>query len=96
MLGNPTRQDRWIPNTKVGWTEAIIGASVAATAGEITKFCFTWYVSSGFARYDLIYGSLGTLVILMLSIYLGSLILLFGAHLSAAISYYRQQKNKGD
>lgn len=82
---------RWIPNTKVGWIEAICGAAVAATAGEITKFGFAWYLGSGLATYDLVYGSLATLVILMLSIYVGSLILLFGAHLSAAISQYRHQ-----
>jgi YihY family inner membrane protein len=85
---------RWIPTTKVGWTDAIIGALVAATAGEITKSLFTWYLSSGFAKYDLVYGSLATLVILMLSIYLVSLILLFCAHLSAAISHHRQFKNR--
>jgi uncharacterized BrkB/YihY/UPF0761 family membrane protein len=65
---------------------------VAATAAEITKSGFTWFLSSGLARYDLIYGSLGTIIILMLSIYLIALILLLCAHLSASISYYRLQK----
>ena len=83
---------RWIPNTKVGWTEASIGAAVAATATEVTKAGFTWYLSSGLARYDLIYGSLGTIIVLMLSIYFIALILLLCAHLSAAISYYRLHK----
>jgi len=83
---------RWIPNTKVGWTEASIGAVVAATAAEITKAGFAWYLSSGLARYDLIYGSLGTIIILMLSIYLIALILLLCAHLSASICYYRLHK----
>jgi membrane protein len=84
---------RWIPNTKVGWLEAGIGAIVAATAAELTKAGFTWYLSSGLARYDLIYGSLGTIIVLMLSIYLIALILLLCAHLSAAISYHRLKKN---
>ncbi len=82
----------WIPNTKVGWLDAMIGALVAATAGEITKLGFTWYLASGLASYDLVYGSLATLVVLMLSIYIGSLLLLLGAHLSAAISQHRQSK----
>jgi membrane protein len=80
----------WIPNTKVHWSEAIGGALVAATAGEITKSGFTWYLASGLVKYQLVYGSLGTLVALMLSIYLSSLIILFGAHLSAAIAHHRQ------
>ena len=83
---------RWIPNTKVGWTEASIGAAVAATAAEATKAGFTWFLSSGLARYDLIYGSLGTIIVLMLSIYFIALILLLCAHLSASISYYRLHK----
>lgn len=83
---------RWIPTIKVGWLEVSIGAALVATAGEITKAGFTWYVSSGLAQYDLVYGSLGTIIVVMLSIYIGSIILLFGAHLSAAISYYRRQK----
>lgn len=83
---------RWIPNTKVGWLEAGIGAAVAATATEITKAGFTWFLSSGLARYDLIYGSLGTIIILMLSIYFIALILLLCAHLSASICYYRLHK----
>ena len=83
---------RWIPNTKVGWLEAGIGAVVAATATEITKAGFTWFLSSGLARYDLIYGSLGTIIVLMLSIYFIALILLLCAHLSASICYYRLHK----
>jgi membrane protein len=80
----------WIPNTKVRVSEAIWGALVAAIAGEITKSGFTWYLASGVVKYQLVYGSLGTLVVLMLSIYLSSLIILFGAHLSAAIAHHRQ------
>jgi membrane protein len=80
----------WIPNTKVRWSEAAWGALVAAIAGEITKSGFTWYLASGLVKYHLVYGSLGTLVVLMLSIYLSSLIILFGAHLSAAIAHHRQ------
>jgi uncharacterized BrkB/YihY/UPF0761 family membrane protein len=40
-------------------------------------------------RYELVYGSLGTVVALMLWIYLGSWIAFFGAHLSAAIAQGR-------
>jgi membrane protein len=84
----------WIPNTKVRLSEAIWGALVAAIAGEITKSAFTWYLGSGLIKYHLVYGSLGTLVALMLSIYLSSLIILFGAHLSAAIAHHRQTTSR--
>ena len=76
----------WVPNTTVRWRDAFWGALVATLAGEIATKAFTWYLSSGFVQYELVYGSLATIVALMLWIYIGSLIILFGAHLSAAIA----------
>ncbi len=88
---------RWVPNTKVRWSEALWGALVAAPAGEIATNGFTWYLSSGIARYELVYGSLGTVVALMLWIYISALVTLFGAHLSAAVARrcQRRQPSRG-
>jgi membrane protein len=80
----------WIPNTEVRWSEANWGAIVATVAWEINRAGFIWYLNSGLARYQLIYGSLGAVVALMLWIYLSSLIALFGAHLGAAIAHHRR------
>ncbi len=77
---------RWVPNAKVKWSEAFWGALVAALAWEIATNGFTWYLSSGIVQYELVYGSLGAVVALMLWIYIIGLITLFGAHLSAAIA----------
>lgn len=77
---------RWVPNAKVEWSEAFWGALVTAPAGEIATGGFVWYLSSGIVHYELVYGSLGTIVALMLWIYIGALITLFGAHLSAAVA----------
>ena len=80
---------RWVPNTVVKWFEAFWGALIAASAWQITTSAFAWYLSSGLARYELVYGSLGAVVALMFWIYLGSWVALFGAHLSAAIAQHR-------
>lgn len=85
---------RWIPNTKVEWTEAFWGALIATTAWEIAKSGFTWYLSSGLVKYQLVYGSLGTVVAFMLWIYLSALIILFGAHVSSAVSKRNQLRHK--
>ncbi|MDX1523985.1 MAG: YihY/virulence factor BrkB family protein [Anaerolineae bacterium] len=82
---------RWVPNIHVRWSEAIWGALLAASLWEILKFGFTWYLSSGLARYRLVYGSLGTVIVLMLWIYLSSVVILFGAHLSGAITAYNNR-----
>jgi len=77
---------RVVPNTEVRWTEAILGAVVATLAWEAAAAVFSWYLSSGWARYEFIYGSLGTVVSLLLWIYISAWIALFGAYLSAAIA----------
>ena len=45
---------RWVPNTEVKWSGAIWGALVAAFAWEAIASVFTWYLSSGLARYELV------------------------------------------
>jgi len=77
---------RWAPNTRVRWSEAFWGALVATPAGEIATDGFIWYLGTGIVHYELVYGSLGAMVALMLWIYIGVQIILFGAHVSAAIA----------
>jgi membrane protein len=84
----------WVPNTEVKWSEANWGALVATFAWEINRAGFIWYLNRGLAWYQLIYGSLGVVVALMLWIYVSSLITLFGAHLSAAIAHHNRPKNE--
>jgi membrane protein len=76
----------WVPNTDVPWSAALWAGLIAAIAWEAAKRGFAWYLNSGLVRYELVYGSLGTVVALMFWIYLSSWIALFGAHLSAAIA----------
>ncbi|HEX9924046.1 MAG TPA: YihY/virulence factor BrkB family protein [Anaerolineae bacterium] len=85
---------RWVPRTEVKWSEAFWGALFAATAWEVSKSVFGWYLSSGLVKYQLVYGSLGAVVALMLWIYLSSMITLLGAHLSAAITFHNRLKKK--
>jgi membrane protein len=84
----------WVPNTEVDWFSAAWGALVAALGWEIAIRGFTWYLSSGMAQYRLVYGSLGAVVALLFWIYLSSLIVLFGAHLSAAVAEHRHEQGE--
>lgn len=79
---------RWVPNTKVRWPEAFAGAFVAAVAAGAATFAFSWYLRSGLSRYTVVYGSLGVLLSFMSWVYVMSLIILCGAHVSAAIAHY--------
>jgi len=81
---------RWVPKTKVKWSEAFGGAFFAVISEEVATSAFSWYLSSGLSRYNLVYGSLGALISFMTWIYIINLIVLFGAHLSAAIAQHKR------
>jgi len=76
------------PNTLVMKVAAFWGALLTAIAWEILTNGLTWFLGSGLAQYDLVYGSLGAIITLMLWIYFTGWIILFGAHLSAEIAQY--------
>jgi membrane protein len=81
---------RWVPTTRVKMSEAAWGALVVTVLWSVTGLLFSWYLGSGLASYNLLYGSLAALAVLMLWFYLNSLILLFGAHLCASIAKWRE------
>jgi membrane protein len=78
----------WVPNTKVNWQAAIWSATTVMILWRATSIGFTWYLSSGLTSYELVYGSLSAIIILLFWIYISSLIIFFGAHLCAAINEY--------
>jgi membrane protein len=86
---------RWVPNEHVPWSAAFWAALVVAAAWQIGARAFAWYVGSGLARYQLVYGSLGAIVALMAWIYLGSWLTFFGAHLGAALTRHQETGAEG-
>jgi membrane protein len=75
-----------IPRARVRWREALWGALFATAAWRLATTGLVWYVGSGLVKYDLVYGSLGSVVALMFWIYVTSWVTLFGAHLSASVA----------
>jgi len=63
-----------------------MGALGTTVLWEISTNIFTWYLSSGFISYEIVYGSLGRIVALLVWIYISSWVLIFGAYLTAAIA----------
>lgn len=76
---------RWIPIAKVDWKAAIIGSAAATVGWRLSTSGFTWYLNSSLVNYQLIYGSLGAIVALLFYVYISSQIVLFCAHLTAAL-----------
>lgn len=75
---------RFTPNKKLTFKEVMPGAVVSTFCWIIASFCYSFY-SSNFARYDIIYGSLGGIIVLMTWVYLSSWTILIGCEINARL-----------
>ncbi|MFO8037497.1 MAG: YihY/virulence factor BrkB family protein [Anaerolineales bacterium] len=75
-----------LPRTRVNLIAGLISAIFITCIWKGASFGFNWYLSSGLARYQFVYGSLSAIVVLLFWIYLSSLIIFFGAHLCKSLS----------
>ena len=91
---------RWTPTVKVRWMATIWSAITVSALWKIATVGFSWYLESGLGRYQLVYGSLGVIVALLVLIFIDCTLALFGAHLSAAIDEWgnggANVRTKGD
>jgi membrane protein len=74
-----------IPNTHVRLRPALIAGLFGAVLWEVAKDLFTWYVGS-VAHYHLIYGSLGTLILVLIWVQYSASLLLLSAELAAVLN----------
>jgi membrane protein len=70
------------PNLRPTWTEAARGAIVFAIGWLVATAGFAWYALS-VANYDVTYGAIGGVIVLMTWLYLTGLMLLVGAEVVA-------------
>jgi membrane protein len=70
------------PNLQPTWTEAVRGAIVFAIGWLVATAGFAWYALS-VANYDVTYGVIGGVIVLMTWLYLTGLMLLMGAEVVA-------------
>lgn len=75
---------RIMPEAKVTWKQAAIGGVVAAALWEVMRRTLTWYFAN-VSLVGLIYGSLTTVIILLLTFEIGALIVLLGGQVIAEI-----------
>lgn len=75
---------RYGPAHKLKWKFLSPGSVLATTLAILTSIGFTYYINN-FSSYNKIYGSIGTLIVVMIWLYLNSLILLIGFELNANI-----------
>jgi len=83
---------RFMPRVQVTLKETLPGALLGGALWEIAKYIFA--VSLSYFHYDQIYGSVGAVVAVLTWSYVSSLILLFGAQLTAV--FHREHPSMSD
>lgn len=73
---------KYVPNTTTYWRYIWPGALLAALAFEVSKGFFILYLDN-FADFERVYGSLGSVVVLLLWTYVSSLTLIIGAEFTS-------------
>jgi membrane protein len=73
---------RYVPNTRVRWSHALIGAVFATLSLELAKNVLGWYLGL-MPTYSLVYGTFATVPILLVWIYVAWVIILLGAVVAA-------------
>ena len=78
-----------IPNTRTYWRDIWLGALITAILFEIGRYLFLLYLN-GFANYAMVYGSIGSVIALLIWIYYSAVIIILGAELTAEYSRTRR------
>ena len=74
----------YAPADKSRWKFLSPGSILCTSLSVFTSIIFTYYVTN-FAQYNELYGSIGTLLVILLWMYFNSIILLIGFELNASI-----------
>jgi len=74
------------PAVHYNWNFFSVGSLFASLACILITYAFSFYVAN-FASYNKVYGSIGTLIALMVWIQLMTMILLFGYEINASLHY---------
>jgi membrane protein len=85
---------RFVPNCKTYWRYVWTGAVVAAILFEASKGIFMWYLVN-VANYELIYGSVASMMVLLFWAYISAFILILGAEISSEYGRMRNGVDRG-
>lgn len=81
------------PNKHIHVKHAMWGAVFATVCWQLVSLAFSYYVSS-VGDYSATYGSLGTVIVLMIWFYISGIIILSGGVLNASIIQYKSDLKK--
>jgi membrane protein len=82
MTGGMAALYRFVPNTRVRWSHALVGGLFVAGGIEMAKGVLTWYLTK-VPTYSVVYGTFATVPILLVWFYVAWVIVLLGAVVAA-------------
>lgn len=71
-----------MPVGRLAWSHALVGGITATILWEITRHVLVWYYAT-LSRIQLVYGSLSTAILVLLSVEIAAIVLLLGAQVIA-------------
>ncbi|MBS5165811.1 MAG: YihY/virulence factor BrkB family protein [Butyricicoccus sp.] len=86
---------RLVPPVRMGWHAALPGACTSLVGWIVLTRCFAYYVDH-MGNYNILYGSIGALMVLMLWLYLTSTTLILGGVLNHILSETRRSSRNSD
>jgi membrane protein len=84
-----------IPNTKTYWRYVWPGALLASILFEIARTLFVFYLGH-YANYQLIYGSIASIIVLLIWIYYSAFIMILGAEFTFQYGRTRYSVSRGN
>lgn len=85
---------KFIPHTDTRWRDIWLGALVAALLFEIGRNTFIFYLSN-FGNYAEVYGSLASVVVLLIWIFISAVILIMGAEFASEFARMKRGVERG-
>ena len=79
----------YLPNTRLLWRNIWPGALLATVLFELLRISFVLFVAH-FNRYDLVYGTIGSAIALMVWIYLSAFVLLSGSTFNGQLRRWQE------
>lgn len=87
---------KYAPSGHIRWRFLSPGTVLATCLSILSSLCFSVYVNN-FGNYNALYGSIGTVMVLMALVYINSLVLLIGFELNVSINVLKNKSSsEGD
>ena len=73
------------------WRNLLPGTLLALAAWMVLSFLYSLYVDN-FANYSVLYGSIGTIIVVLIWLYMSAIVLIMGAELNGTLMILRKEK----